>query len=66
MGHWFREAKDRPYAVEVPDVVRKLNGWVVAMVAMLGMCFFLGGKVERYVMYYNSAFVNIDPITWYT
>eukprot|EP00434_Breviolum_minutum_P023562 symbB.v1.2.020785.t1/scaffold1766.1/size102418/4 len=22
VGHWFREAKDRPYAVEVPDVVR--------------------------------------------
>ena len=31
-----------------------------------GYVFFFGGKVERYVMYYNSAFVNIDPITWYT
>ena len=39
VGHWFREAKDRPYTVEVPDVVRKLRGMGVAMVARLCVFF---------------------------
>ena len=37
-----------------------MDGWWLWWLCWV--CVFWGGKVERYVMYYNSAFVNIDPI----
>ena len=36
--------------------------WVCSYGGYGGYVFFFGGEVERYVMYYHSAFVNIDSI----